>query len=46
MTGLTANPHITTFLNGHRTSVWDVTFSPDAKLLASGSGDKTIILWM
>ena len=32
-------------LRGHTDSVWRVAFSGDGKLLASGSGDKTIRFW-
>ncbi|MBD2459261.1 ribosome assembly protein 4 [Nostoc sp. FACHB-87] len=32
-------------LEGHSSSVWSVSFSPDGKTLASGSGDNTIKLW-
>ncbi len=32
-------------LRGHLSSVYSVTFSPDGKMLASGSKDKTIKLW-
>jgi WD40 repeat protein/energy-coupling factor transporter ATP-binding protein EcfA2 len=33
------------FLQGHTGSVFSLAFSPDGKMLASGSADKTIILW-
>ncbi|MEA5596367.1 eIF2A-related protein [Rivularia sp. UHCC 0363] len=32
-------------LEGHGDIVWDVTFSPDGKLLASGSLDKSVKIW-
>jgi WD40 repeat protein len=32
-------------LEGHSSLVWSITFSPDGRLLASGSGDRTIKLW-
>src|SRR5947208_98987 len=32
-------------LKGHTNAVWSVTWSPDGKTLASGSGDMTIKLW-
>jgi WD40 repeat protein/serine/threonine protein kinase len=32
-------------LTGHTNGVWSVSFSPDGRLLASGSADNTIKLW-
>lgn len=39
------SPRLSTFLQGHTGYVGSVAFSPDGKMLASGSGDNTIILW-
>ncbi|MBI3799633.1 MAG: hypothetical protein HY268_22015 [Deltaproteobacteria bacterium] len=43
--GVQRSPQLTTFLHGHTNSVVSVAWSPDGKILASGSGDNTIILW-
>jgi len=32
-------------LEGHSDSVYSVTFSPDSKLVASGSDDTTVKIW-
>jgi WD40 repeat protein len=40
-----ADPHLLQFLRGHKRKVNIVAFSPDGKILASGSDDGTIILW-
>ncbi|HJZ67192.1 MAG TPA: hypothetical protein VKF81_03525, partial [Blastocatellia bacterium] len=33
-------------LKGHADSVWSVAFSSDGKMLASGSSDNTVKLWL
>ncbi|RDD45295.1 WD repeat, SAM and U-box domain-containing protein 1 [Trichoplax sp. H2] len=32
-------------LSGHQSTVWCAIFSPNGKLLASGSGDRSVIIW-
>jgi WD40 repeat protein/energy-coupling factor transporter ATP-binding protein EcfA2 len=39
------NPQLLQFLRGHTDQVMSVVFSPDGKLLASGSADHSIMLW-
>ncbi|MCY4552872.1 MAG: WD40 repeat domain-containing protein [Candidatus Poribacteria bacterium] len=32
-------------LTGHAARVWSVVFSPDGRILVSGSGEGTVLLW-
>jgi WD40 repeat protein/serine/threonine protein kinase len=45
LTTLQSEPYLAAFLHGHSDQVRSVAFSPDGKWLASGSRDRTIILW-
>ncbi|HLO33844.1 MAG TPA: TIR domain-containing protein [Anaerolineales bacterium] len=44
-TSLAARPPIGQTLTAHADTVRSLAFSPDGKMLASGSADRTIILW-
>ena len=42
---LATQPGLRYFLHGHTEDVWTLDFSPDGKLLASGSSDGRLLLW-
>lgn len=41
----TASGRCRAVLNGHRSRIWDVSASPDGRLVASASGDSCIRIW-
>lgn len=45
LTSLQTRPGLVTFLHAHQDAVRAVAYSPDGKILASGSRDNSIILW-
>ncbi len=40
-----ANQHHDTYLTGHTEWITSISFSPDNRLIVSGSGDKTVRIW-
>ena len=45
LSGLQYSPHLAAFLHGHPDIVTSVAMSPDGGILATGSGDGSIVLW-
>lgn len=42
---MTRNPNLQTYLYGHQDTVSTIAYSPNGKIVASGSYDRTVILW-